>query len=407
MRSIQRIIILILIGIGLCSSPTQTKGRDQSIKPWTFLVYMARDNDLADFGTHNIEQMMAAANPHVNILVYDCHKLNGKKVAQKLLITENDVIVLGTTPNVDSGLEETFCNACLWALQEFPSDKFAVVAWNHGSGMLNRLPQAHHYMLRGFCYDDTTGNYLDDVKLMRALEKIVKFRKGKKIDIFGFDACLMADIEMIAALAPYALYTVASQETIPGEGWDYTGLLNWPQNTVLTAAEFAKQIVTSYDAYYRTRPYSYTLSAINNANFNHLNTAINELSQQLVFLLHSKYGSTLRRGIEKARNSFFEEPTYMDFYSFCYNLYGFINRLSFMDKPTATAIKTVLNKCTMLLRSMVTANVKSRDRSRASGLSIYFPQMYMIEDSYLNIFFGKTSKWVDFISDYVSPFSFF
>lgn len=403
MRIIQKMYFIALVILGVFIPCPQIAGRTKAVKPWTFLVYMARDNDLNDFGTHNIEQMISAANnSSVNILVYDCHKLDGHKVAQKLLITRDGALTLETQPNIDSGKGETFYNACIWALKNFPSEKFAVVAWNHGSGILNRLPQDHRYLLRGFCYDDTTGNYLDDVQLMQALEKVVKFRKGKKIDIIGFDACLMADIEMVAAVAPYALYTVASQETIPGDGWDYEGLLTWQDNKILTALEFAKQITTSYDAYYRARSYSYTLSAINNTKFNALYEAIDQLSQQLTSLLHSKYSTAIYAAIDRANNSFFEEPTYMDFYSFCSTLYGITNRMSFMDKITATALKSALNKCMLIVRGMITANVKSRDRLRASGLSIYFPQPYTIEESYPTTYFGKTNAWLNFICNYIA-----
>ena len=79
---------------------------------------------------------------------------------------------------------------------------------------------------RGVCYDDSTGNYLTDLKYKRAFDIIVnQYRAGKKIDIIAFDACLMADIEVAYTLQPYADYLVSSQETVPGPGFNYADIL--------------------------------------------------------------------------------------------------------------------------------------------------------------------------------------
>jgi hypothetical protein len=45
-----------------------------------------------------------------------------------------------------------------------------------------------------------------------------------KIDILGFDACLMSMYEIGAVLAPYANYLLASELLEPGTGWDYSSL---------------------------------------------------------------------------------------------------------------------------------------------------------------------------------------
>ena len=42
-----------------------------------------------------------------------------------------------------------------------------------------------------------------------------------KFDIIGFDACLMASIEMAAVIDDYADYMGDSQEIVPSGGWNY------------------------------------------------------------------------------------------------------------------------------------------------------------------------------------------
>lgn len=45
-----------------------------------------------------------------------------------------------------------------------------------------------------------------------------------KIDVLGFDACLMSMYEIGSVLAPYANYLLASELLEPGTGWDYSSL---------------------------------------------------------------------------------------------------------------------------------------------------------------------------------------
>ncbi len=40
--------------------------------------------------------------------------------------------------------------------------------------------------------------------------------------MIGFDACLMGQLEVYQALAPYTQYVLAAEEIIPGNGWEYT-----------------------------------------------------------------------------------------------------------------------------------------------------------------------------------------
>jgi hypothetical protein len=45
-----------------------------------------------------------------------------------------------------------------------------------------------------------------------------------KLDIIGFDACLMAMYEVGSTLAPYGHHLLASELLEPGHGWDYAAL---------------------------------------------------------------------------------------------------------------------------------------------------------------------------------------
>ena len=47
-----------------------------------------------------------------------------------------------------------------------------------------------------------------------------------KFEFVGFDACLMASIEVANTFVPYAEFMIASEESESGEGWNYTAIAN-------------------------------------------------------------------------------------------------------------------------------------------------------------------------------------
>lgn len=56
-------------------------------------------------------------------------------------------------------------------------------------------------------------------------------KSGLKVDFLGFDACLMASLEVARVVQPFADYLLASQELEPGHGWHYGDFLNALLNT--------------------------------------------------------------------------------------------------------------------------------------------------------------------------------
>ena len=88
----------------------------------------------------------------------------------------------------------------------------ALVFWDHGYGAVE-----------GFGKDEQSGDpRLPLPVIAQALEN--SGMRERPLTVIGFDACLMAGGETVAALSPYADYLLASEETEPMEGWDYSFL---------------------------------------------------------------------------------------------------------------------------------------------------------------------------------------
>lgn len=80
-----------------------------------------------------------------------------------------------------------------------------VVLWDHGGAY------------RGYGPDEVTNKAMDLGELGSAFENSTL----PKLDMIGFDACLMASLEVGKTMAPHGHKLIASEELEPGHGWDY------------------------------------------------------------------------------------------------------------------------------------------------------------------------------------------
>jgi hypothetical protein len=91
------------------------------------------------------------------------------------------------------------------------------------------------------------GEHLFLSEIDQALEEIRKQTNIEKFEIIGFDACLMAQLEVFSMLDVHARYAIASEETEPALGWAYTGFLNaLTSNPDMSGVELSKSVIDSY-----------------------------------------------------------------------------------------------------------------------------------------------------------------
>ena len=129
-----------------------------------------------------------------------------------------------------------------WSTTNHAADNYGLVLWDHGGGLF------------GIAWDDTNNHdNLSMSEIKTAIDNSEAFSSENKLGLIGFDACLMQSYEIGFELAPIADVMVASQETEPGDGWDYEGFLSsLSQNTYASAKTLGGYIVDSYDAWYNS-----------------------------------------------------------------------------------------------------------------------------------------------------------
>ncbi|MCR4875995.1 MAG: hypothetical protein K5922_02350, partial [Clostridiales bacterium] len=142
------------------------------------------------------------------------------------------LVMLSAFEDISMGEADALTLLLDYGYERFPAQEYALILWDHGGGPLN-----------GVCWDERYGgDHLTMEELCRALGQSPAAER--RLSWIGFDACLMASAEVGNLMAPYAKYMIASQETEPGTGWDYSFLRDIHPET--DGAATGRCIVDSY-----------------------------------------------------------------------------------------------------------------------------------------------------------------
>ena len=412
-------------------------------KPWTFMVYFAADNNLKPFVVKCIKRMaQLGSNNNINLVAQlDTKTKAGEKITRRYYIEKNKVLHMNyddpTTQKMDSGNPKTLISFCKWAITNYPAKQYAVVLWNHGSGIIDPITSrsidtSRLYMLnpeiglfeldrripfldlleqeesgypdRGICWDDTTGHYMSNQGLEYALKEIKKII-GKKIDLLGLDACLMSMIEVANITKHYAQVSIGSEEVGYNYGWDYYAILSPFVNHILSPKDFARHIVATYKKTYTPIINDFTHSALDLKIIYVLEKNIDTVARLLIESLSNQKNNSVKRVIKASRNgrvcTHFNEPSYIDLHHFYTNL---LANLKYIEYQKNTELKESLRQALTdgckIIDQVVFANVFGKGLRKAKGISIYFPER-RIHLSYRKTNFVKENAWGAFISRYL------
>ena len=404
----------------------------QGLADWTIVTYIQADNNLAPFAEYNISEMQAIkANANLNILVQWHHQSN--KEVERYSITAREVKKDGQsfaprvkTPDLD------LADAMKWAAKDYPAKHYMLVLWNHGNGILDEswykrgrrdfyrtpihdipwleIPGLPITTPRGILYSEATNSYMNNQQLASALHTISTDILGKKIDIIGMDACLMAMLEVGYQIKDYANILVASQNSEPGRGWNYANLLRRiSSRTTITPELMAQKILNTFSTFYKSHVSFYTQSAIDLSYMDTITNNLDEIIQKIndckeIFSQKTTYYINLARSISVK----FDTPSYLDLHSFYQGLVKVTQPKTTNEKvynPSKNkghyekkikSLQQSLYKGMKLIEKSVIANAVGPHVKRAQGISIYFPQ-FTIHESYPKTKFAEQSQWLSFL----------
>eukprot|EP01084_Bolivina_argentea_P267563 454211_1 len=232
-----------------------------SSAPWTHFVYIIGDNNLDSAAVFDLEEMRQnTAKPNeLNLVVYidrynsnpsqtaisniyNCDTMapisgifTGSKILQKIQNKWCEMYNFGH--ELDSTQSPIIANFTgLMSQFELTSTYFMLEFWDHGGAW------------KGFGEDDNTAgsqsaNSLNS--LIVAIRTGLQLTHLGRLDILGFDACIMADYSELYYISQYDItkYYIASEVSEPGVGWDY---LNGINTKSVNATEYAISIIDAY-----------------------------------------------------------------------------------------------------------------------------------------------------------------
>lgn len=401
---------------------------------WTFMVYMAGDNNLSSAGDEDLRELRRIGSTQdVNVVVqFDNAGQHGTRRYRVLTAGDDVVESLGET---DSGDPNVLLDFVRWAHATYPADRYALVLWNHGGGWepstIDEIAQqvrSPHYGARegveraasslrrvffrpsletilglatpherAICCDDGTGHSLDTVELGKVLQKAVGVLGGP-LDLLGMDACLMSNLEVAYQARPYVRYMVASEESEPNEGWPYDTLLPaLVENPDLPTPDLAAHIVAAYVRSYSDMGYvgDVTQAALDLSRLNDIATALDHLAEALSARL-PRARTQIWTAQKQAKR--FWQNTLADVGSF-----GVEVKRATRDPATRAAADEVVAALQPGQGRFVLAEAhQGRGVSACTGVTIYLPSPLVgMSRFYADVDFARQRQWRPMVEAYV------
>ncbi|MBY0353030.1 hypothetical protein K2W90_01540 [Candidatus Babeliales bacterium] len=380
---------------------------------WTILNYIEANNNLSFFANNNIEAMkLVGSTSNVNILVQLSEPTTKKTWRYKI---KQGGKTNHTSLNKDMGLdpEKELIDAVLWAHTHYPAKRFMLIFWNHGGGIIDKHKskkiyeqhQKKYSRTRSILYNYQHETFLTNQQLERALKQISEVR-GKKIDIIGMDACLMASIEIAYQIKDYADYFIASENVEIAPGWCYGNFLRkLIAQSTMSPLKLMETIISSFASTNAIRTPHYTLSAIKLDLMNKISDHINNVI--LAFYAHKDSADTnkIEQAILKAhaKTNQFENTGYLDAHHLFFNIEKEIKQLlkqrNASNKEYLQTLITQLHAARLAIRQAVVYNQTGSSYQKSKGLTLYYPKK-SIHNSYENTRFALDTLWLSFIKEH-------
>lgn len=199
---------------------------------------------IAGCSTLDIEEMLSAGlSDKIRIVIqtggseaWQMANANPNR-SQRFMIDKDGLRLLEDNHFANMGEVETLADFFRFCEKTAPADHKIAVLWDHGAGAF------------GFASDDLYGGDMLTLKEMRqAFDDVYSYDpKNPAFEIVGFDACLMASLEVAEAVHGYGRYLAASEEVEPGEGWNYISWLGvLSENPSMNGAQVGRAIADSF-----------------------------------------------------------------------------------------------------------------------------------------------------------------
>jgi len=384
--------IVLLVSLSSCgggggSASSSAGGTPTSPAPKaTVLVYMVGSNLESKDGlaTANISQMAQVGSDENLKIVIETGGANktGWTTVKRQLVQAGSVQPLDDLGAIDMADPATLQDFIQWAETAYPADKYHLILWDHGGGAIG-----------GFGQDENFNKMMSLPQVIQAVSSATG-ATGKGFEVIGFDACLMATIEVADGLSPASKYLVASEETEPGAGWDYASLLSVIKtNPGVDGAALGKVIADTFQAQITSQApdqaKAVTLSVTDLSKVGGVISALETLSgkvqaQLTTETLNSRPTWLAVSNARSKTESYGNDEAQKQFTDM-----ADLDELATLLQPTFPTEAAAL---TASLTQAVFYKINGAGRPNAHGLSVYFPFKLPYNAAYDTVPFSSTYK---------------
>lgn len=361
---------------------------------WTVLQYQIADTDLEPFLMDDIDEMgEVGSNENLTIRALvdraadhgDDDVLDlGSWVGGKLIeVGAGEGEVVEDIGDVNTGDPEVLREFIAEGIEASPAEHYALVLSDHGASWpgVGGDESADHDSLSLQEIHDAIEAGLDDAGV-------------EKLDLLGFDACLMATYEVASTLAPLADRLVASAELEPGHGWDYNALQVVADDPDATVDDLGTAIIDGYLA-----------QAVDSGTEANVTLSMIDLTQMPLVdeAMATFTGAVVDRGAAVAPQIGRARPDAL--------AYGrspdpsqdlFMADLGDLVARIGIEALDVSDQADALLRAIndaVVHKIAGPGAEAFSGLSIYFPPADFLDEEYQTAV-DVSGGWMDFLTSF-------
>ena len=276
------------------------------------------------------------------------------EVCEIFEVTEGSLKQVYTMEHSNMAEADTLTEFVDYGYANSTADDYSLIMWNHGGGAVLGFGADEKYD-----YDTLSMEELD-----RAFRGTKLIAEGKRFTWIGFDACLMAMLEVADTLSDYTDYLIASEETEAGEGWDYSFLKTISAGEYADGPAAAEEIVRAYSNYYETNYQhtpDYILACLDLARTQEVIDGLEGLIEVAAEELQAGGYSKIARMRDQAKT--FGKVSSQGFYD-TVDLYDLSMKMSTVYPVQANALQTAVDEMIVYRETNVHG---------AYGVSVFFP----------------------------------
>ena len=440
-----------------------------SEKEWTVMIYMAGDNNLSVDMAYAMEQIKAVAaeaaqspnlfvyydgnSPSIPTLYCDFSEPGRPSYVRSFMVPDK-LYPVPERQNENAADRRSVLNFVDWCVNKVEVDgengeitygrrakKYALIFSGHSLGFEDI----------GLFRDETSGRSMKMADMYFLLQRLTSTKKqlkgdvkginfsveeedrettlllGQKLDILGFDSCVMGMLEVGYQFNDLATTMIASEGSVPSAGWTYAKILGGlvgaggeDGDPNLVAEHFVREFIRSQDAY-TIGGVSVDLAAWDLSKLGDLVNGFDDLSAELVYCFEdpsSRLYSQMQRVILKVHwlcQSYMYDQN-VDLGDFCRLLSEecelVLNEVDGEDMaPLATVSELCRNVLAALQQAVVLSGFSGGGYQYSSGISVFFPwslQTYNAsKKNYEALWFAKDAgnkriAWSGFLKKYLT-----